>query len=104
MSDSANTAETPDWKGRVLDAALAHVPFDGWSETTLKAAIADSGVSEGLARALFPRGGIDLAVAYHLRGDAAMKASLAAADLSSMRFRDRIAHAVRLRMGMCEGL
>lgn len=102
MSDSANTAETPDWKGRVLDAALAHVPFDGWSETTLKAAIADSGVSEGLARALFPRGGIDLAVAYHLRGDAAMKASLAAADLSSMRFRDRIAHAVRLRLEAVE--
>ena len=37
---------------RVLEAALPHVAFDGWSEQTLKAAIADSGVAEALARAL----------------------------------------------------
>mgnify|MGYP000547105577 CR=1 FL=1 len=67
-----------DWKEAVLEAALAHVPFDGWSETTLKAAIADSGASPALARALFPRGGIDLAVAYHLRGDRAALPALMA--------------------------
>ena len=66
----------------VLNAALSHVPFDGWSETTLRAAIADSGVAEGLARALYPRGGIDLAVAYHKAGDRRMVATLAATDLS----------------------
>ncbi|MEY4871479.1 MAG: hypothetical protein RLZZ563_809 [Pseudomonadota bacterium] len=87
---------------RLLEAALPHVPFDGWSETTLRAAIADSGVAEGLARALFPRGGIDLAVAYHRQGDARMVEALAASDLAAMRFRDRIAHAVRLRLDMVE--
>ena len=30
-----------EMKARVLDAALSHVPFDGWSERTLQAAIAD---------------------------------------------------------------
>lgn len=84
----------------VLDAALPHVPFDGWSETTLRAAIADSGVAEGLARALFPRGGIDLAVAFHKDGDRQMAEILAKADLSQMRFRDRVAFAIRTRLDL----
>ena len=45
-----------EMKARVLEAALAHVPFDGWSERTLAAAIADAGVPAALARSLFPRG------------------------------------------------
>ena len=59
--DTDNSSETP--AERLLDAVLAHVPFDGWSETSFRAAIADSGVTDGLARALYPRGGIDLALA-----------------------------------------
>ena len=82
----------------LLDAALAHVPFDGWSEKTFRAAIAGSGMDPGLARALFPRGGVDLALAFHRRGDAEMVAKLKAADLVSMRYRDRVAAAVRYRL------
>lgn len=82
----------------ILDAALSHVPFDGWSEGTFRAAVAASGVAPGAARALFPRGAVDLALAYHRRGDAAMRARLAATDLSAMRFRDRVAAAVRFRL------
>lgn len=91
-----------DLKARVLDAALAHVPFDGWSERTLSAAIADAGVPSALARSLFPRGGVDLALAYHARGDAEMAARLAAIDLTAMRFRDRIAQAVRTRLELAD--
>ena len=91
-----------DLKARVLDAALAHVPFDGWSERTLSAAIADVGVPSALARSLFPRGGVDLALAYHARGDAEMAARLAAMDLTAMRFRDRIAQAVRTRLELAD--
>ena len=98
--EQPNSPETA--AARLLEAALPHVPFDGWSETTLRAAIADSGVAEGLARALFPRGGIDLAVAYHRQGDTRMVAALAASDLAAMRFRDRIAHAVKLRLDVVE--
>ncbi len=83
---------------RLLEAALPHVAFDGWSETTLKAAIADSGVDAGLARALVPRGGVDLALAYHRLGDQQMVSALAASDLSTLRFREKVTHAVRLRL------
>ncbi|WP_430465336.1 COQ9 family protein [Tabrizicola sp.] len=85
-------------KARLLQAAEMHVAFDGWSEASFQAAIADSGVNPGLARALFPRGGVDLAVAYHHAGDAAMAVALAARDLTALRYRDRVALAIRLRL------
>lgn len=85
-------------KARVLDTALSHVPFDGWSERTLAAAIAEAGVTPALARSLFPRGGVDLALGYHQRGDDQMAEALAQRNLSALRFRDRIALAVRLRL------
>jgi len=91
-----------EMKARVLEAALAHVPFDGWSERTLAAAIADAGVPAALARSLFPRGGVDLALAYHALGDAEMVERLATLDLSAMRFRDRIATAVRTRLELAD--
>ncbi len=85
-------------KEQLLDSALAHVPFDGWSEMTFKAAIEDSGVDGTVARAICPRGAVDLAVAYHHRGDAQMLAALKDENLEEMRFRDRIARAVQLRL------
>jgi ubiquinone biosynthesis protein COQ9 len=83
---------------RLVDAALPHVAFDGWSQATLQAAISDSGLAPGLARALVPRGAVDLALAYHRLGDRRMAEALAARDLSVLRFRDRVALAVRLRL------
>lgn len=93
---------TPSPADLVLDAALMHVAFDGWSETTLRAAIADSGVAPALARSLFPRGGVDLALAYHRRGDALLREKLAVTDLAALRYRDRIATAIRLRLELVE--
>ena len=91
-----NTMEST--KQRLLQAALPHVPFDGWSDATLTAATAESGTPPGLARALYPRGGVDLALAYHHHGDDQMRQALAATDLATLRFRDRIATAIRLRL------
>ena len=88
------TTSHEDAKERLLDAALVHVPFDGWSETCFRAAIADTGLDETLARAVCPRGAVDLALAFHRRGDAAMLERLNSEDLSDMKFRDRIAAAV----------
>lgn len=88
-------------KDAVLDAALGHVAFDGWSEATLKAAIADSGVAPGLARALFPRGPVDLALAYHARGDALMLAR-AATGLSGLRYSEKVAAMVKFRLEAAE--
>ncbi len=85
-------------KSLILQAALPHVPFDGWSQATFQAALRESAMAPGLGHALFPRGGLDLALAYHRAGDDQMVETLAKTDLAALRFRDRIAHALRLRL------
>ena len=87
-----------DAKTRILDASLPHVTFDGWSKETFDAAVEDCSIEQGLAKSLYPRGALDLAVAFHKRGDAQMVARLKSENLLSMRFRDRIAAGVRFRL------
>jgi len=94
----SQTSDSQDLRDQLLDAALVYVPFDGWGEATFRAAISDSGATPGLARAVCPRGAVDLALAFHARGDALMLARLQAQDLTAMRFRNRIAAAVRARI------
>lgn len=83
---------------RLLAAIEPHVVFDGWSETAFKAACADLGLDPAEARLALPRGATDLAVAFHKAGDRNMLRALAEQDLNALRFRDRIALAVRLRL------
>ena len=83
---------------KLLDAALSHVVFDGWSEAAFEDALADCGMDRATGKALCPRGAIDLAVAFHKRGDAAMVARLKRENLLSMKFRERVAAGVRYRL------
>lgn len=85
-------------RSAVIAAALPLVPFDGWSDRTLAAAVADARVDPGLSRLAFPRGGIDLALAFHDARDAQLAADLASSDLLGLRFRDRIAWAIMHRL------
>lgn len=85
-------------KQALLAAALPHVAFDGWSEETFRAAIRDSEVDASVAGAIYPRGAVDLAIAFHKHGDALMLEKLQSADLSEMKFRDKIAAAVKFRL------
>lgn len=89
-------------KMQLVDAALPHVAFDGWSDETFEAAVADADVNPTVAKAVCPRGAVDLAVAFHQRVDAQMRATLEAADLNDMRFRDRVAFAVKTRLALCD--
>ena len=93
MTDNSETN-----KARLLAAILPHVAFDGWSGASFAAAADEAGLSLEKARAIAPRGAIDLAIAFHREGDAAMVERLALADLSEMRFRDKVATALRYRV------
>ncbi len=97
MTESAPT----DAKSRLLEAAEMHVPFDGWSDATFQAAVEDSGVDPVVAKALCPRGAVDLAVAYHKRGDSQMAAALTDDALAEMKIREKITFAVRTRLELC---
>ena len=85
-------------KTDLLNAALAHVAFDGWSDTCFRAAANDCKMDLTQARILCPRGAVDLAIAFHQEGDAQMRARLEDCDLNALRFSERIARAVRLRL------
>ncbi|MEM6618441.1 MAG: COQ9 family protein [Pseudomonadota bacterium] len=85
-------------RASLLDAALIHVTFDGWSPAAWKAAVAESGVDPSLAAEACPRGALDLAVAFHKAGDARMVAAMGDADLEAMRYSERVAFGVRARL------
>ena len=104
MSEEARTEDDhlAATRTAVIAAALPHVPFDGWSDRTLALAVEDAGVDPGLSRLAFPRGGVDLALAYHNARDAELARDLAGAELLGMRFRDRVAHAVTRRLELVE--
>ena len=93
--------QTPP-KDLLLQAALMHVPFDGWSQTTFDAAIDDSGVERTVAHSICPRGAVDLAILYHAKGDAEMLTRMAQADLGAMKYSARVAAAVRFRLEAVE--
>ncbi|WP_438956992.1 COQ9 family protein [Cognatiyoonia sp.] len=85
-------------KVQLIDAILDYVAFDGWSQPAFEAAIADVGIDKAHAQTLFPRGAVDLAILYHQRGDDEMAAAMAQADLSEMRYSEKVAHAIWLRL------
>jgi ubiquinone biosynthesis protein COQ9 len=98
METAEATDRIAEAKARLLAAALPNVPFDGWSEATLRAAIEQSGVDAALAKLAFPRGAVDLALHFHDDGDARLRQALANAPLSQMRMREKVAYAVRTRL------
>ncbi|MEM6974344.1 MAG: COQ9 family protein [Pseudomonadota bacterium] len=98
---SANTtAADPFAEARraLIEAAVPHVVFDGWSAETLERAVEDIGIDEQTAAMLFPRGGVDMALAFHDLMDARLSEELAGADLAAMKIRERVTHCVRRRL------
>jgi len=85
-------------RDRLLEAALTHVPFEGWSRRSLLAAAADLGIEPALARRLFPRGGDDLLVHLERWADRQMAARVDLEELQELRIRERIAKLVRARL------
>lgn len=93
-------------RAELLGAILPHVPFDGWSEPAFRAAALDLGLDSGLARLVSPRGAVDLAADYHRAADRRLAEVLAAAqaagEFAGLKFREKIAAAVKLRLGLVD--
>lgn len=85
-------------RDRVLDAALVHVPFDGWSARALAQGAADAGYDASMAARVFPRGGIEAVEYFSRRADRRMMAALESRDLKAVKIRERVALAVRTRL------
>ena len=96
--DGDPLAERREFRDRLLEAALAHAAFDGWSRRTLLNAAVDAGIDAGTARRLFPRGGDGLLAWLDDWADRRMLAAVAGEELDRLPVRRRIARLVRARL------
>jgi len=94
-----NEAE-PDIRDVIIEKALAHVPFDGWSLTALAAGARDAGLDAARAELAFPGGPVEAVRHFSHWLDRRMMATLAAQDLDAMKVRARIATAVMARLDL----
>lgn len=86
----------------LIEAALPHIAFDGWSMLALRAAAKDLDTSMSDLALLFP-GGVPEAVSHFLDWtDRQMLAALAEQDLLACRVPDRITRAIKTRLDQAE--
>jgi ubiquinone biosynthesis protein COQ9 len=85
-------------KRAILAAALPDVPFDGWTEATLLRATEAAGYDASMALRAFPGGAVDMIDFWIADTDRAMLESLAMADLTGLKLREKVALAIRLRL------
>ncbi|MFT4014161.1 MAG: COQ9 family protein [Paracoccus sp. (in: a-proteobacteria)] len=88
-------------RDRLIDAALSHVTFEGMGDRAVAEGARDIGISAELARVYLPRGGADLAAAYHRRGDRALRDWLTRSPPAG-RFRDRVVDTVMHRLALSD--
>ncbi|NNE82496.1 MAG: COQ9 family protein [Alphaproteobacteria bacterium] len=82
----------------ILEKALAHVPFDGWSHRSLHQGAADAGFDAATARRAFPGGPADAIEFWSAETDREMAAALSEKNITDLKIRERIAAAVRWRL------
>jgi ubiquinone biosynthesis protein COQ9 len=97
-----NGSDDTALKAAVLHAALAHVPFDGFTDKVLQSAGTEAGVDRITLTRLFPKGALSLVEAFSELSDVEMERRLAKAKLSTMKVRERITLAVKTRIAVIE--
>lgn len=90
--------ERQEQRDRILEAALQHAAFDGWSTRTLLAAADDAGIDRATARRLFPQGGDSLLAWLDDWADRRMLEACPADELQRLSIRRRVARLVRARL------
>jgi ubiquinone biosynthesis protein COQ9 len=100
--EAENRAQRSDDELReaVLNAALPHAAFDGFTDMVLQKAGAEAGLVKADVARLFEGGPISLVEYFSTHTDAEMEKRLAAMDLKGMKIRERIAMAVKTRLAI----
>jgi len=89
--------EVEEFREKVLLAALAHVPFEGWTNAALHTGAQDAGLDPAQAARTFPGGPVEAIDFFNRYADAKMLQALDGMDLENMRVRDRIIAAIQAR-------
>jgi ubiquinone biosynthesis protein COQ9 len=85
-------------RAKLLQAALQHAAFDGWSQTTFNTACKEAGISAGEAEIACPRKELDLITAWSKQLDALAAKTIIKADLPGMKIRERVSFGVISRL------
>ena len=86
----------------LMQAAVQHVAFDGWSGQALIAGARDLGLSAADAHNLFPGGARELLEVFSAEMDRRMLESMERQPLDEMRVRDKVALGVRSRLELLQ--
>lgn len=88
-----------DLQHRILDAALPHIVFDGWTLATLERAAQSIGLTAFDVKRAFPGGVMDALAAHSAQADTRMLETLRRDyHLPTMKIRERIAASVMVRL------
>ncbi len=87
-------------KVAVIEAALPHIAFDGFTDRLMERAAKEAGADQDDVPRLFPNGALGLLEAYSDSVDAEMEKRLAKVKLTTMPVRKRIATAVKTRLAI----
>jgi ubiquinone biosynthesis protein COQ9 len=90
--------ERSEERDRAVEAALPHVPLDGWTRKALRAGLADAGFDPADLPLLFPGGPVEAIEVWCDLADRCMAEAVGGLDLAAMRVRDRVAAAIRIRL------
>lgn len=82
----------------LLQAALPHVPFDGWSSKSLRRGVENSDLPVGAEDLYFPGGPLEMITFWNTEMDKAVQADLSKLDLAKMRIRDKVTAGVLARL------
>jgi ubiquinone biosynthesis protein COQ9 len=85
-------------KRAVLEAALPHVPFDGFTDRMVERAGLEAGIGKSVLERLFPEGALDLVEIFSTFADQEMATRVAQLPLAGMKVREKISASVRIRI------
>ncbi len=89
-------------KDKIIESALPDVPFDGWTAEVLERAAIAAGYEAAMVTAVFPKGVKDAVIYFSHWADKQMLDALKKTDPASLKVRERIALAVRVKFERLE--
>jgi ubiquinone biosynthesis protein COQ9 len=85
-------------RAAILQAALPHVAFDGFTDKVLERAGEEAAADKETVARLFPKGALDLLEEFSASADREMETRIAKLNLAELRIRERITAAVKTRL------
>ena len=98
MSEKIKDLTPEELRAPLLEAALQHVPFDGWSEKTLRTSAINIGENKNIGILAFPKGPIEMVEMLSNQYDQQMLESAQKQNLQDLKIREKITLLVKIRI------